>query len=219
MKTAGLEHCVDLAGHVITLASPGPAEDLLEELARRDASDPDVQDERLPYWADLWPSAVALAGHLLEQQPVREHDRVIELGCGLGLAGIAAGLAGGKVLMTDYSREALDHAEENWRRNVGTEPESMLLDWRNPPCGLRADVLLAADVAYERRFFTPLTETFQAQLRPGGKILLTEPGRPLAREFFPQVKAAGFDWSRETMLVTLNGREHEVGLYEISRSP
>jgi predicted nicotinamide N-methyase len=218
VKPSGLEHRVEIAGRILALASPGPAEALLDELAERSPSDRDVQDERLPYWADLWPSAVALATHLLVERPLRERKTVVELGCGLGLAGIAAGIGGADVLMTDYSEEALVYAERNWRRNVGTEPETLLLDWRDPPRDLQADVLLAADVAYEKRFFEPLIRTFRAMLKPGGRVLLTEPGRPLAREFFPRLEEAGFAWNRTTVKVSLNDREHEVGLYEITRS-
>src|SRR5262249_59255707 len=53
-------------------------------------------DEYVPYWATLWPSARMLAKVVLREkwedypQPVR----VLEVGCGLGLAGIAC-LAGG----------------------------------------------------------------------------------------------------------------------------
>ena len=215
MKTAALEHRVEIAGRVIVLASPGPADMLLDELAERDPSDPAVRDERLPYWADLWPSALALAAHLADERAVRTGEAVIELGCGLGLAGIAAGLAGADVLMTDYSDDALRYAAGNWRRHLGSEPRTAQLDWRDPPRDLQAGVLVAADVAYEQRFFKPLVETFRALLKPGGRILLAEPGRPLARGFWPLLEGAGFEWDRETRTVNLHGREHGIHLYRI----
>src|SRR5919108_5440352 len=63
-------------------------------------------DERLPYWADLWPSAMALARHLWQATALRGL-RVLELGCGLGLAGIVASRKGGVVTFTDYEADAL----------------------------------------------------------------------------------------------------------------
>ena len=146
MNAEGVKHQVEIAGRRILLRSPGTADALLDELAQRCSSDPDVLDERIPYWADLWPSAVALATHVLETDPIRMGAKVIELGCGLGLAGIAAGMAGADVLMTDYSPDALRFAEENWRHNVGTTPKTAILDWRDRPSDAHFEVLLAADV-------------------------------------------------------------------------
>lgn len=52
------------------------------------------QGDRDPYWCRLWPSAVALAQFILQQPELVKGKRVCDIGCGLGLAGIAAALAG-----------------------------------------------------------------------------------------------------------------------------
>lgn len=52
------------------------------------------QGDRDPYWCRLWPSAVALAQLILQQPGLVKGKRVCDIGCGLGLAGIAAALAG-----------------------------------------------------------------------------------------------------------------------------
>ena len=54
------------------------------------------QEEKDPYWARPWPSAVALAALLLQRPELVAGKRVAELGAGLGLAGIAAAMAGEK---------------------------------------------------------------------------------------------------------------------------
>ena len=124
---------------------------------------------------------------------------------------------GAEVLLTDYHQEALDYAEKNWRENVGTAPRSRLLDWREPPDDLEADVVLAADVAYEKRFFQPLADTFQALARSGGRALIAEPGRPLAKAFFPTLARAGFQCERRLVEVQAHGRDHEIGLYTLRK--
>ena len=217
MTERGITYRVDIAGRIIDLSAPASSEDLLNALAGRDPSDPDVCDERLPYWADLWPSAVALATHLLRDRALRAGEQVVELGCGLGLAGIAAGLAGAEVLLTDYAGDALEYAARNWRVNVGTPPRTRWLDWRDPPADVRADVLLAADEAYERRVFAPLARTVLALLRPGGRVLLTEPQRALAEGFFPLLAEEGFAWTRRTMEARLRGTTRSIALYRIER--
>src|SRR3954452_12650764 len=60
-------------------------------------------DEYVPYWAQLWPAARMLAKVAVREdwaaspQPVR----VLEVGCGLGLAGIACLSRGLRVTFSD----------------------------------------------------------------------------------------------------------------------
>ena len=82
----------------IALNRPRDAEALLTEEGFE-------KEEFLPYWAELWASGVALA-HDVARRALRG-ARVVELGCGLGLPSIAAALAGGRVLATDWSPDAV----------------------------------------------------------------------------------------------------------------
>ena len=92
------------------------------------------RNERLPYWADLWPSAIALARRLANLDLTGKS--VVELGCGLGLPSITALSRGASVLATDHYHETLDFAAYNTLSNL--EPrlarnlETMQLDWRTP---------------------------------------------------------------------------------------
>ena len=65
-----------------------------------------ARDERLPYWAELWTSSIVMGEHIL-QDPSFRGAALLELGCGVGLAGIAAARAGAQVTMTDYDDDAL----------------------------------------------------------------------------------------------------------------
>jgi hypothetical protein len=65
----------------------------------------DAHEEYPPYWAQLWPSSVALARAVAIAKPAGA--RVLELRCGLGLPSIAAALSGAHVLATDRSTDAL----------------------------------------------------------------------------------------------------------------
>ena len=47
-----------------------------------------------PFFCSLWPSSIALAENLLKQPKLAVGRRVIDVGCGLGLGGVAAALAG-----------------------------------------------------------------------------------------------------------------------------
>ena len=105
-----------------------------------------AEDERLPYWAELWPSSVALA-HYTAQCLDMSGQRVLELGCGLGLVGVVAALQGARVLCTDYEPDALAFARHNARCNASRGIRFRLVDWRQPALsplrlhpGLRRDL-------------------------------------------------------------------------------
>lgn len=175
-----------------------------------DAIDPATfaADERLPYWADLWASSLGLAEWCLTSRALRDR-KVLELGCGLGLAGIAAALAGASVLLTDYEDDALAFARCNAMRNLPPDVfagcvQFQRLDWRNPAALDKVDVVIAADVVYERRNFSPLLSLIGQVLLPGGAAVFADPDRSIGREF---LDAAGRTCtvSTGTRTVTLNG--------------
>lgn len=170
-------------GRDLLLRRPRDAEALIDERAF------EVEDEFLPYWAELWPSAIALA-RVVSRRTLHGR-RVLELGCGLGLPSLAAAAGGARVLATDWSSEALEAVQENATRNELTV-ETLRLDWRSPEAVLERapwDLVLAADVLYETRNVEPLLELLP-QL--GREVLLADPDRATAAPF---LAAAPREWS------------------------
>ena len=170
-------------GRELSVLRPRDAEALLDEHAFE-------ADEFLPYWAELWPSGVALAKAIAARS--LKGARVLELGCGLGLPSLAAALAGGRVLATDWSRTAVDLLADNAARN-GARLETAVVDWTRPAALLERapfDLVLAADVLYERRNVEPLAELLP---RLGGEVLLADPGR---RELDGFLERLGTVWAR-----------------------
>jgi predicted nicotinamide N-methyase len=148
-------------------------------------------DERLPYWAELWPSARALARRLLEEP--RPPGRVLEVGCGVALPSLALLARGVEVLATDYYDDALRFAEANAARNGLPPLPTSLLDWRAIPPDLgRFDLVLAADVLYEQRNVHVLADTLPRLVAPRGRVLLADPGRSYLGEF--RAHMAGSGW-------------------------
>ena len=193
----------------------GNVDELIEDLIAAGPQDPAYQDERIPYWAEVWPSSVALAEHVLAGDAVTADSRVIEIGCGLGLAGLAAVQKRADVLFTDYQEDALAFVELNGLTHFGRAPATALMDWREPNVARRFDVILAADVAYEKRWFAPLVRTFRRLLHPRGTVLLSEPGRRLAEGFFAMLDEDGFRWSVAQTQVSIRGTTTSVSVYEI----
>ena len=145
-----------------------------------------------PYWSILWRSGVALAWEL--DGVARPGLRVVELGCGLAVPSIAAARAGAAVLATDACAEALTLVERNAHAN-DVRIETATVDWAEPDELVRRapfDLVLAADVVYERASIAPLLSLLP-RLAP--EAWLADPGRPAGVAFLEQ---AGSRWSIET---------------------
>ena len=168
-----VEEVVALAGRDLRLLRPRDSEALLDEEAFE-------REEFLPYWAELWPSSLALARAIAGR--ALRGARTLELGCGLGLPSIAAALAGGRVLATDWSAEAVAITAANAERN-GAGLDTLVCSWTEPePLLDRApwDLVLASDVLYERRNADLLIDLLPRLSR---EVWLADPGRPPATLF------------------------------------
>ena len=160
-----------------------------------------------PYWSVLWRSGVALARELdaLELRGLR----VVELGCGLAVPSLTAAGAGAVVLATDSCPEALELVARNAHEN-GVQVETAMVDWAAPEELVSRgpfDLVLAADVLYERSSVAPLLSLLP-RLAP--EAWLADPGRPAADAFLEQARAR---WSLDTRVRGV------VQLYRLQLTP
>lgn len=181
---------IELGRFSILLRRPPDAESLIDEERFE-------EDEFLPYWAELWPSGIALARHLAGLD--LGGRRVLEVGCGLALPSFAAALAGADVLATDWAPAAVDLVTVNAAAN-GLEVAAAVLDWTSgTPNAGPFDLVLAADVLYEERNAEPLIRLLDAAAASDAEALFADPGRRHAPAFFDRAGAAG--WSIEQITV------------------
>jgi predicted nicotinamide N-methyase len=168
-----VEDSVELPARTLSILRPRDAEALLDEEAFE-------REEFLPYWAERWASGDALARTVAERTVA--DLQVVELGCGLALPSFAAALGGAYVLATDWSPAAVALARENAARNE-LELETAVVRWSEPERLLERapwDLVLAADVLYERR---NVDELLFLLPQLGSDVLLADPGRPHAKTF------------------------------------
>lgn len=182
-------------GESMVISRPIDYDQLIDDAA----ADP---EQNLPYWAEIWPSGVALAAKIARDPAIVRGGRVLEFGCGLGVTAIAALRAGADLLVTDYAAEALVLCSLNAFDQVGRVPDTLHLNWRDPSPALLAaagngfPVVLAADVLYESRDVEPLLALCERIIAPEGELWLSEPGRPPAARFIESIRARG--WSEES---------------------
>lgn len=158
-----------------------------------DAMGPDDfgEDERLPYWASLWPVARQLAAFVVES-PALIQGPVLEMGCGLGLVSLAVAAIQQEILATDYEPEALSFTLENARLN-DLRVKVQQWDWRLlDQMNGQFQTVMAADVLYEARQLEPMVKALSQLVRPGGIALIGDPNRPYLGQFRDRLGDHGF---------------------------
>ena len=194
-EPATRRHVLEIGGQRMELIAPDQPDALLD--------DPVVEqryrlDNYMPYWPVVWPAGLMLAQAILTGTgsppvPPSQGGAVLELGCGLGAAGIAAGGRGWHVTFTDYDAGAIAFAKRNALLN-GIPPDRMdalEMDWRKP-LGKKFPWIIAADVLYERRLHPWLLDALGQLLAAGGCAWISDPLRNSAQDFPLAAVAAGF---------------------------
>lgn len=176
-----------------------------------------ARDERLPYWCEVWPSSVVLARHL--ESTAAEGRRLLELGCGIAVSSLVAATGGYQVLASDYYEETGTFIRINQLRNSLPTIDFRMIDWRDWPADLGTfDVVIAADVLYEKAYPQLVAESIARALAPGGVAWVTDPQRAVAREFPAACQRAGLLIERLSHGPCEQGGVcHTVDLFEIRR--
>ena len=163
---------VIVEGRTFVIDRPRNTAGLLDHPTVRSAFE---TDGFMPYWSDLWPAAHMLAKAVL-REPWTPGLQALEVGCGLGLPGIAGLSMGLHVIFSDYDATALAFAANNALANGLDRFETLQLDWRHPPSDLRVPVMLASDLVYETRNVAPLSFAHQDGLAAGRSVPVDRSG-------------------------------------------
>ncbi len=212
------EHVL-VEGREFFIERPAASDRLLENPAVQAAF---AADEYMPYWADLWPAARMLAKLILREPwpaaPSGGKLHALEVGCGLGLPGVAALAAGLRVTFSDYDATALRFAADNAALNGLDDFDTLQMDWRYPPPGLRVPVVLASDLIYEMRNVEPLVGLIGRVLAPGGLGLLTDQDRVPSHFLREALGGAGLPFTTQAVRAgEPGGRRVKGTLYRITR--
>ena len=201
---------VPVADESLSILKPRNSDDLISEADY-------VRDERLPYWADVWPSSVILASRLANE---RGGGRtLLELGCGLGIVSISAMRSGFEVLASDYYEDALCFTRANAWRNLRREPAVRMIDWRALPPDLGTyDMIVAADVLYEMTYADLVADILATALARRGMAIIADPGRVAVDKFVEACGARGLTRiARDTYPFVEGAIRQKITLFSIQR--
>ena len=209
-RFAPVERRIDINGRSLSVWRPPDMEALIDLVAFD-------EDERIPYWADVWESAIVLAEEIATLDG--SGRSFLELGCGIGLPAIVAARRGFAATASDYEEDALEAVRFNADCNGATGLVSRLVDWRNPPDDLGGfDHVVAADVLYENHHAVALAAMIARTLGPAGVAWVTDPGRAKAAGFEPAARAAGLGVTRRPARRPHGATDGpEIDLYVVTR--
>ena len=222
MKGDGLIRALETR-FVTTMVDVGVGDETLSILKPRNSDDliseaDYVRDERLPYWADVWPSSVILAKRL--GNDAGNGRSFLELGCGLGIVSITAMRSGFEVLASDYYDDALQFTRANAWRNLRREPAVRMIDWRALPKDLGSyDMIVAADVLYEMTYAQLIADVLAAALARGGTAIIADPGRIAVDQFVDACDTRGLTRiERDTYPFVEGAIRQKITLFSIQRA-
>ena len=178
---------LSVAGRPITIDLPADPEEMLQQALAGEASGGSDWD---PYWGLLWAAAPKTA-QLLLQEPWSGPLKCMEIGCGIGLAGIAALMAGLNVSFADHASEAVLLAQANASKNGFRNVNGRVFDWNDPP-DERFDFIFGSDILYDSAGHAPLLKTLDAMLVPNGQVWIGDAGRTNAPAFVRKAEQAGW---------------------------
>jgi len=173
--------------HSLKLMRPADPDLFLDDEQVHQAN---ARNDYMPYWAFLWPGAIKMATAVMRADwPTG--TRVLELGAGIGLVGLASLLRGDDVTFSDYDATALHLCRLNARLNNLQDPQRLLLDWREAPA-LQFPVLMGCEVTYDAASHGALLALIDQILEPAGICWLGDPGRFQTRNFYDAAVQYGF---------------------------
>ena len=167
-----------------------------------------------PFWLKIWEASVVLA-NFLSSIPSDGDKEWLEVGAGMGVAGIFAAAFGHRITITDHNEDAIRFARANAALNGLENIKFALLDWNRLTVDNQYDYIIGSEVIYKEELFEPLMNVLKSLLLPGGTIFLAgDVSRRSPLKFFDILKD---DFTIERSFHTLRAQNetYMTGLYRL----
>jgi len=182
---------------------------LIEACERQDAGEQGVID---PFWAAVWRAATGLDAFLDRYD--LHGQRVLEVGCGTGRAGLSAALRGADVTLTDGVSDPLLLVKLTvWKLAQKCRVRRLRFGLDVLPGG-RFPLILGSDVTYLRQLWPELDVCLRQHLAAGGEVLLSDPFRIIADEFRGWIQDRGWHYVEHAVPLA-DDPEHPIRVMQL----
>lgn len=147
-----------------------------------------------PLFGVIWPSSIALANYVLNYDT--RNIRILEIGCGIGLASLLLNKLKADITATDYHPEAESFLLENATLNNGKSINFERTDWNNSDSTLgNFDLIIGSDLLYEDEHIDLLSKFIEQHAKPGCEVLIADPDRGRKSKFTKQMSHYGYSYT------------------------
>jgi predicted nicotinamide N-methyase len=169
-----------------------------------------------PYWAKVWPSAIAVHNVLKKHPSLIKDKTVLELGAGVGLPALMIADITKSIIISDYDSEAVELLRKNITHLQLQNAQAIQLDWNNVPENMKAEVMILSDVNYDPTQFESLTKLIEKFIHQGCTIILSTPQRIMASPFV--LALSEFIIADYVEMVDENGVTKEISILVLSKT-
>ncbi len=207
---------IKVCGRSWILERPSDLESMWESMT--DFND----DERLPYWTEVWPASIVLCKWLEQNRSKIQNNVCMDVGCGIGLTALVGQWLGANVVAMDYEPEALKYGKQNAVHNNVPSPRWAAMDWRRPAFMRHgAAFVWGGDIMYEQRFAVPILNFFDHVLALGGVAWIAEPSRTIYDTFRHALRSRRWTgrcvFEAETQALYAQEKPVPIRIWEIER--
>lgn len=192
-----------LGGHDYRIRSLSDRQQFADPLGR--AAKAGISSANWSMFGQLWPSGRMLAEAMSEFDIVDK--RILELGCGLGLASLVLTRRGADITATDHHPLAEVFLSHNAGLNGLAIPHYHDLQWAVADETLgRFELIIASDVLYERDHAALLSVLCGRHAQQQSEIVFTDPGRGNSNNFTRAMALQGFSMTEVLTRFDTNDR-------------
>jgi ETFB lysine methyltransferase len=148
-----------------------------------------------PLFGIIWPSGQVLAKVMSDYDCTDK--RVLEVGCGLGLASLLLNHRQVNITATDYHPDAELFLQKNTQLNADKDIPFVRTGWADSLSDLGSfDIIIGSDLLYEREQSILLAAFINQHSKPHCEIILIDPGRGHHAHFSKQMQSLGYSHSQ-----------------------
>ena len=208
---------------MVTIRDLDESIDILCDYFGEENQDQSLAEEHCPYFGVMWEAGIGLSQYLTKE--MCKDKKILEIGCGLGLPSFVASRFNGKVVATDFHADVPVFLKINQQKN-NIKFEYIVMNWRNEIERISSslglfDLVLGSDLLYESQHAMEVAKALIAFLKPGGKIILSDPGRAYVQKFVSSMKELGypevFITQKVSAHLTTKKIEREIYIFEFTK--
>lgn len=154
-----------------------------------------------PLFGIVWPSEQVLSHHMLDY-PI-EGKRILEVGCGIGLASLVLNHRLADITATDYHPETGSFLAQNVALNKGRTIPFVRTGWADETSKLGLfDLIIGSDLLYEQEHADLLSQFIEQHAKPICDVILVDPGRGNHAKFSKRMVTLGYEHSQHKPIHT-----------------